>query len=162
MQQLRRKNQQLSPEDTIAIFHKGTSGVLALMGADGYPYAVPMSYVYHEGKIFFHCGKNGHKIDAIRHNPKASFCVIGQDEIKPEEYTTYYTSAIAFGCVHVIEDDREKWAAITRLCEKYYPAATAEMHKTAVAKDFAPMCMLELTVEHMSGKEALELAKARQ
>lgn len=95
--EMRRKKQVLSQQEVVDIMHKGTSGVLALIGDNDYPYAVPISYVYDDGKIFFHSAKSGHKIDAILKNAKASFCVIDQDYIVPEEYTTYFRSVIAFG-----------------------------------------------------------------
>ena len=75
-----RRIKQLLPEDTAKeILARNTGGTLALLGDDDYPYAVPMSYVYADGKIYFHCAKEGHKIDAIRNHDKASFCVIDQD-----------------------------------------------------------------------------------
>ena len=112
--EMRRKRQMLSEDDCKIILREGTSGVLALSGDDGYPYAVPLSYVYDGEKIFFHCAKSGHKLDAIRRNPKASFCVIGQDKVVPEEYTTDYRSVIAFGTVRILEDDREKYDSVRR------------------------------------------------
>ena len=81
--EMRRKNQSLSPEAVAAVFRRGSAGVLAVSGDDGYPYAVPLSYVYADGKLFFHCAKSGHKIDSLRRNSKASFCVIDQDQIMP-------------------------------------------------------------------------------
>ena len=88
--EMRRRKQQLSESECSAILARGTSGVLALRGDEGYPYAVPLSYVYDDRKIYFHSAKAGHKIDAIRSCSKASFCVIDQDEVVPEEYTTYF------------------------------------------------------------------------
>ena len=73
---MRRKRQQLAEEESIGILQKATSGTLALMGDNDYPYAVPISYVYHEGKLYFHSALTGHKVDAIRKCDKASFCVI--------------------------------------------------------------------------------------
>lgn len=73
---MRRKRQQLSNEESIAILEKATAGTLALLGDDDYPYAVPISYVYHEGKLYFHSALSGHKVDAIRKCEKASFCVM--------------------------------------------------------------------------------------
>ena len=72
--EMRRKKQILTPEKSIEILKKGTSGVLALSGDDGYPYAVPLSYVYENSMLYFHGAKEGHKIDAIRTCDKASFC----------------------------------------------------------------------------------------
>ena len=86
--EMRRKKQLLSDEVSREILERNTSGVLSLMGDEGYPYGVPLSYVLVGDKIFFHCAKEGHKIDAIRNCEKASFCVIDQDQIVSEEYTT--------------------------------------------------------------------------
>lgn len=63
--EMRRKKQALSLEESIAVLNHGTSGVLAVSGDNDYPYAVPLSYAYHDGKIFFHCAKTGHKLDAV-------------------------------------------------------------------------------------------------
>ena len=114
---MRRKRQALPPEQCAAILRRGTSGVLALAGDAGYPYAVPLSYVYTDGKLYFHCAKAGHKLDAIQREPRASFCVIDQDEIVPEEYTTYFRSVIAFGRIRILADDAQKRSAIDALAQ---------------------------------------------
>ena len=160
--EMRRKRQLLSEEASDRILFGQTSGVLAVEGDGGYPYAVPLSYVYDGKALYFHCAKAGHKLDAIRRNPKASFCVIAQDEIVPEEYTTYFRSVIAFGTVREIEDEEEKRKAIELLAEKYAPKDTPEGRKAAIDRDWAPLCMLKMTVEHMTGKESIELVKRQQ
>ena len=104
---MRRSRQELSREECEAILKEGTSGVLALLGDGDYPYAVPLSYVYEDGKIYFHCAKTGHKLDAIRRQEKASFCVIGQDQILPEKFTTCFSSVIVFGKVRILEEEGE-------------------------------------------------------
>lgn len=160
--EMRRKKQLLSQEETAAVLTRGTSGVLALSGDNGYPYAVPISYVYDGEKLYFHCAKSGHKLDAIRREEKASFCVIDQDQIVPEEYTTYFRSVIVFGTIRILEDEAEKWAAIEKLALKYAPDSTAEGRTQEIQKEWAPLCMLEMTIGHMTGKEAIELVQARQ
>lgn len=87
---MRRKRQLLPTEESVAILERMTNGTLALHGDDGYPYAVPVSYVYADGKIYFHSAMQGHKVDAILRNDKVSFCVVEQDEVKPAEFTTYF------------------------------------------------------------------------
>ena len=159
---MRRKRQALSPEACAAILARGTSGVLALSGDDGYPYAVPLSYVYDGGAIYFHCAREGHKLDAIRRNPKASFCVIDQDQVVPEEYTSYFRSVIAFGTVRVLEGEGERRSAIEKLALKYAPEDSAGRRREAIDREWAPLCMLEMTVEHLTGKEAIELVRARE
>ena len=157
--EMRRKRQLLSQEDIQKVLYQGTSGVLAVSGDDTYPYAVPLSYVYDGEKIYFHSAKSGHKIDAVSQNPKASFCVIDQDQIVPEEYTTYFRSVIVFGTIRILHDEAEKREAIEKLAVKYAPDDTEENRKKAVERDWKPLCMLEMTPEHISGKEAAELVR---
>ena len=159
-QVMRRSRQALSWQETEEILRRGTSGVLALAGAEGYPYAVPLSYVYTQGILYFHCAKVGHKLESIRRCEKASFCVVDRDEIKPEAYTTYYRSAIAFGSVRILESEEEKRHAIEQLSPKYHPMDTPAHRKAVIDREYAPLCMLAFTVEHMTGKQAIELTKA--
>ena len=158
---MRRKKQVLSQKEVEDILHKGTSGVLALLGDNDYPYAVPISYVYDDGKVYFHSAKSGHKIDAIQRTAKASFCVIDEDLVVPEEYTTYFRSVIAFGRIRIVEDDSEKRAAIEKLAIKYAPEDTAANRDYAISREWKPLCMLEMTIDHVTGKEAIELVKER-
>lgn len=155
--EIRRKKQTLSLEESIQILEKGTAGVLALSGDEGYPYAVPISYVYEDSKLFFHGAKNGHKIDAIRRCGKASFCVIEQDHIVPEKYTTYFKSVIAFGRIRIMEGEAEIRKAVETLALKYHPNDTEEGRREAIQRDWNRLCMIELSIEHLSGKEAIEL-----
>ena len=70
--EMRRNKQLLSMEETEAVMNRCTNGVMACIGDEGYPYASPLSYVYYNGKVYFHSAKAGHKIDAILKNPKVS------------------------------------------------------------------------------------------
>ena len=124
--EMRRIKQALSKEESIQILEKGTSGVLALSGDDGYPYAVPISYVYADSRLYFHSAKCGHKIDAILKCPKASFCVIEQDVVVPEKYTTFFRSVIAFGQIRILEESSEIRSAVEMLAVKYHPNDTEE------------------------------------
>ena len=82
---MRRIKQVLSQEENIKILERNTAGVLAVTGDDGYPYAVPISYVYADGQIYLHSAKTGHKRDGIMRNRKISFCVVDQDQVVPEK-----------------------------------------------------------------------------
>lgn len=100
---MRRGRQLLSREDTVDVMNRCTNGVLACLGDEGYPYAVPLSYVYFQDRIYFHSAKAGHKIDAITKNAKVSFAVIDEDTIVSKEYTTYFRSVLAFGKARIVE-----------------------------------------------------------
>lgn len=158
---MRRSRQMLPMEKSQEILYRGTSGVLAVSGDDDYPYTVPLSYVYDGDKLFFHCGKSGHKLDSIVRNAKVSFCVIDQDAIVPEEYTTYFRSVIVFGKIRILSEETEKRKAIEKLAVKYAPNDTEENRNQAIEREWTPLCVLELTPEHISGKEAIELVRQR-
>ena len=160
--EMRRFKQQLSSDECIAILNKETAGVLALQGDDDYPYAVPLSYVYADNKLYFHGAKTGHKIDAISRNPKASFCVVSEDNVVPEKYTTYFRSVIAFGKMRIITDEAEKREAIEILAKKYFPEDSADHRNKAIESEYRPLCMFVLEIEHMTGKEAIELVRAKR
>ena len=158
--QMRRIKQSLSSEESLAVLQRGTSGVLGVYGEDGYPYTVPLSYVYHDSKIYFHCAKSGHKLDGIRANEKVSFCVIDEDRVVPQEYTTYYRSVIVFGKARILEDEAEKRRALEILAERYSPDHK-EGRLREINEQFHQVCMVELSIDHMTGKEAIELVRAK-
>lgn len=158
--EMRRKRQQLSEEESIGILQKSTSGTLALLGDEDYPYAVPISYVYHEGKLYFHSALAGHKVDAIRSCDKASFCVIEQDDVQPKKYTTFFRSVIAFGRIHIIEDEQDKLEAALLLGNRYNPNDDESLKKE-LEGGFTRMLMIRFDIEHLTGKEAIELIKQR-
>lgn len=160
--EMRRNRQELSLEENMEVLRKGTSGVLAVNGEDGYPYAVPLSYVYYDSKIYFHCANEGHKIDSIKKDSKVSFCVIDQDIVMPEEYTTYYRSVVVFGKACVLEDDAEKRDAIEAICAKYLPEEMKEDWEKTVDGAFEKFSIVAIEVEHLTGKEAMQLVKKKQ
>lgn len=155
--EMRRFRQQLSQEECENILARGTSGVLAVAGDGGWPYAVPLSYAYQDGKLLFHCATAGHKLDALRREPRASFCVIDRDQVVPQRFTTYYRSVIAFGAVRIIRDEGPLRAAAEQLGQKYSPLVPREALTAEIDDSLGRMCILEMTVEHMTGKAAREL-----
>jgi len=157
---MRRKKQLLPEAETIAMLESCTSGVLAVQGDDDYPYAVPLSFVYEDGKLFFHAAKAGHKIDAIERNEKASFCVIAADDVVQSTFTTHFRSAIAFGRLRILTEDGEKRHALECLVKKYSPDYVAE-GDAEIEGDWKRVCAIELAIEHMTGKAALEIIKER-
>jgi len=155
---MRRHRQQLSDEESLGILRKATSGTLALLGDGGYPYAVPISYVYDNGKLYFHSAMSGHKVDAIRSCDKASFCVIDQDDVRPAEYTSYFRSVIAFGRIRIVEDESEKLAIARILGNRYNPNQEEALQKE-LEHGLGRMLAIRFDIEHLTGKEAIELVR---
>ena len=157
--EMRRKAQQLPRAEAEEILCAGSSGVLALAGEEGYPYALPISYVYHGGRLYFHCAPAGHKLNAIARCPKASFCVIAQDDVVPALYTTRYRSVIAFGTIRQLEDEQAIIAALDVLGRKYAPDLDPSAE---IAGSLHRVCVLEMTIDHLTGKEGIELTRLRE
>lgn len=187
---MRRHKQQLSQEKCFEILEKGSSGTLALLDKQGFPYSVPLSYVFFPGKateaqipesqilhpngekpasaetqdnlgsIYFHSALKGHKIDAIRNCAKASFCVIAADDVIPEKFTTAYRSVIVFGEVRIVKDDTNRKLGLELLGRKYSPNFEEAM-QSEIANAFDRTAIIELKIEKITGKEGLELTKAR-
>jgi uncharacterized protein len=153
---MRRKKQLLSEAETIEILQSCTSGVLAVAGDNDYPYAVPLSYAYKDGKLFFHFAKEGHKIDSIGRNDKVSFCVIKTDDIIQKTFTTHFRSAIVFGRIKILTEDSEKKYALECLVEKYSPDYIAE-GQFEIEREWKRVCTAEIKIEHMTGKAAIEI-----
>ncbi|MBR2287412.1 MAG: pyridoxamine 5'-phosphate oxidase family protein [Clostridia bacterium] len=161
--EMRRIAQQLEKEESEQILRDATSGVLAVYGDDGYPYTVPVSHVYQDGKIYFHCAKVGHKIDALRRCDKVSFCVIWQDEVMPKERTTAFISVVAFGRARIVEDEAGLRYIADLVGKKYsgdYPELCQQETDEVIAAN--RMYCVEITVEHLTGKCGRQVLEKRK
>jgi hypothetical protein len=157
---MRKKKQLLSEKESVEILESCTSGVLAVSGDNGYPYAVPLSYANKDGKIYFHFATEGHKLDAIKNNDKVSFCVIKTDDVIQETFTTHYRSVIVFGRARILTNDNEKRFALECLVEKYSPDFIKE-GRSEIERSWDRFCAAELHIEHMTGKAAKELIQQK-
>ncbi len=155
LRQMRRSKQLLSVEDTAAVMERCTCGILACLGDDDYAYAVPLSYVYLNSIIYFHSAKTGHKIDAMRRNPKVSFSVVDEDRVVSQEYTTYYRSVIAFGRARIVEG--EEWHQAFRTLVEKYSGDRPEEEKREEVANCSHSLIVAIDVEHITGKAAVEL-----
>ena len=157
--EMRRKRQQLNERECVEIMNKNTSGVLAVLGDEGYPYAVPISYVYDGESMYLHCAKSGHKLDAIKSCDKESFCVVDQDNVVPQEYTTHFRSVVLFGRASILNNDEEILSAIGKLAIKYNPTDNNVNRDRAIKNEYSCMCIIKIDIDHMTGKESIELTK---
>lgn len=149
---MRRFKQQLSSEECIELLKRLPRGVLAVLGDDEYPYALPLDHYYdpQSGHLFFHCAKEGHKIDAIRRHEKVSFCVMDEGYRNEGEWALNIRSVIVFGTLREVEDRERALEMVRKLGLKYYPDAKdvdAEMRRSS-----ARVQCLELIPAHITGK----------
>lgn len=157
---MRRFKQQLPEAEVRQILTEATNGVLSLVDAAGEPYGVPMSFVY-DGRqtIYFHCAREGRKMDCIRHERRASFCIVALDDVRPAEFTTYFRSVVVDGRIAVVEERSEVVEALRLLGAKYAPGHDSG---TEIAKGLERVAVLRLTIGSASGKEAIELTRRRE
>ena len=156
--EMRRAKCALKIETAEKILREGIFGVLALSGDDGYNYAVPINYAFDDNKIYFHSALSGHKIDAVQNNDKVSFCVVGRHEVVAEEFTSYFTSVIAFGRIRITENAAEKTRALELLADKYSPNVEKNLRDKEISRINAVKILI-LEIEHLSGKAARELIR---
>ena len=151
-----RAKQQLTREECIEILKTEKRGVLSVLGDEGYPYGMPLNHYYNEadGKIYFHSGKLGHKIDALRANEKASFCVLDEGRREAGEWALRFRSVIVFGRVEFVEDRETVYEISAKLSRKF---TDDEAYIADEIRRVGPAtCMFALTPEHLTGKRIRE------
>ena len=152
--EMRRFKQQITEEECIQILTKQPRGVLSMLGDDNYPYGIPLDHWYCEenGKLYFHCAKTGHKLDAVREHDKVSYCVMDDGFRKEGDWALNIRSVVIFGRMRVVDDadDELKRKIATGLCRKF--TDDEEFLKKELTNALPRAAFLELTPEHMTGK----------
>ena len=149
---MQRKKQQLSKSECAEVLRRQLRGVLSVLGDDGYPYGVPINHYYCEedGKIYFHGGMNGHKIDALRRCDKASFCVYDEGYRKDGDWALNIRSVIVFGRVEFIEDRELTYEMSRRLSHRF--TQDEDYIEREIERSGRHTLMFALTPEHITGK----------
>ncbi len=147
-----RKKQVLSEKECIEILRNEKRGVLSVIGDDGYPYGLPINHFYNDedGKIYFHSGKTGHKIDAMEACDKASFCVYDSGFRKESEWSLHIKSVIVFGRIEFVEDHQKALEISRRLSYKF--TDDKAYIDNEVDKFGQAVLVFSLMPEHITGK----------
>ena len=150
--EMRRFKQQISEEECIRILKEEPRGVLSVLGDEGYPYGVPLDHWYSESdeKLYFHCAKEGHKLDAIAKCDKVSYCVYDKGFRKDGEWALNINSVIVFGKIRLVTDPDLTRKICTKLVQKFTDDQ-AYLEKELTNALPRVQC-LELEIEHMTGK----------
>ncbi len=147
--EMRKHKRQMTKEESCDVLKKGIDGVLGTISNNGYPHTVPLNYVYYKDKIYFHSAKEGLKIDNINSNEKVSFTVVSKNDVNSQLFTTDFQSVICYGKAKIIGESKE---ILLELIKKYSPAFLNE-GKKYIDKAFMNTNIVEITIEHMTGKE---------
>ncbi len=82
--QVRRADKLMKEVRAREVLEKGFCGRLATVGADGWPYCVPLLYVLQEGDILVHNTRaKGHLRENVDHEPRVCFEVDEPGEVFP-------------------------------------------------------------------------------
>jgi len=151
---MRRKNRELPYEECIEILTNEPRGVLAVLGDYDYPYTVPMTHVFVDGKIYFHGAQTGHKNDAIKKHDKASYCVMDKGVKAKDSWWYTFKSVVVFGKIRTLTDKDEKIEKLTYLGDKFFP--THEETVSEINRLLDKTEVFEITIDHISGKRVEE------
>lgn len=151
---MRRVKQQLSDNECIQILQDESRGILSVLGDSGYPYGIPLNYVYNDNKIIFHAALEGHKYDSVKKHDKVSFCVLNSGEKVENEWWYTFKSVILFGRIKEIEDLNEKVQKLRLLGNKYFPSE--KYTEEEINKYLDRTLVLEMDIEHRTGKVVTE------
>lgn len=149
---MRRSPQAISHEEMVDLLRSETRGVMSVQGDDGYPYGFPINHYYDEeaNKIYIHGANFGHRVDAVKKDPKVSYCVFGQDSQKEGDWAKYVKSVIVFGKAELVEDKDEIMRVCRLLCNKF--PCTPEYIESEIAKDTDRTLVIAINIEDMNGK----------
>jgi nitroimidazol reductase NimA-like FMN-containing flavoprotein (pyridoxamine 5'-phosphate oxidase superfamily) len=148
--EMRRQDRKIEPAEAVRILEAEQYGILSTTGSSGYSYGVPLSYVYSNNCIYFHCANEGQKLDNIKYNNKVSFCVVGNITLLPQSFSVNYESVIVFGKAMEIFEG-EKQTALEAIVAKYSPAFTKE-GLSYIKNSSGDTRIFKIGIEHMTGK----------
>ena len=150
MKGIRRSDREITIQEAKDILDNAEYGIMSTVGKDGQPYGLPLSYVYKNECIYFHCAISGHKLENIEHNSKISFCVVGKTKVLPDKFGTEYESAVVFGVASEV-NGAERHDALLWLLEKYSSDFIKEGKRYIDQKDKATK-VFKIEINHISGK----------
>lgn len=147
---MRRKDRELGADDALKVLMQGEYGVLSTVGVDGQPYGIPLSYIYKDNAVYFHCANEGHKLENLAGNHRVAFCVVGRTNVLPAEFVTNYESVVVFGSASEVQGS-EKYAALLALLEKYSPDFI-ESGKRYIEENTARTKVVKISIDQLTGK----------
>lgn len=151
---MRRFKQQLTVQECETILKDAYRGFLSVHGENGYPYTIPINFLYKDNRIYFHSALQGHKIDAIKQSAKACFTVINNPVKQENDWWYHVSSVVCFGQVSIVEDHEERMEILKSFGQKYFPEGyDMEKDLKMNAHRAAVLCF---SIDHITGKRVKE------
>ncbi len=149
--EIRRRDRALSETEAREILARAEHGVLATVGADGWPYAVPLNHVLDGDVLYMHCASEGHKLENIANEERVSYCAVASATVLPARLSTLYESAVVFGRATVVSDATERRRALELLGQRFCAEFTFEVEQ-AIRKDGPRTTIVRVHIERITGK----------
>ena len=150
MNELRRNDRAMPQDEALALLDEADYGILSTVSENSEPYGVPLNSCFTDNSIYFHCAREGQKLNNLEHNQKVSFCVVGKTQLMPEKFSTIYESVIVFGNTEEVFA-AEKQNALEKLLQKY-SAEFLEPGKKYIKKSQAEARVFKINLSRMTGK----------
>jgi len=159
---VRRADKLMSEDRARALLAAGHSGRLATVGADGWPYCVPLLYVWMDGEIWVHnTAARGHLKANVEHEARVCFEIDQPGEVFAYgrfecDSSVAYQSVVAFGRIRIVEERAEKQRFCEGLLAKY-GRQEWEKPEARRPKNFFPrldqITVYAIAIERVTGKE---------
>jgi nitroimidazol reductase NimA-like FMN-containing flavoprotein (pyridoxamine 5'-phosphate oxidase superfamily) len=148
---MRRLDMKMSDEDINRLLLRGREGVISTINDNGYPYAIAVNYVHLNNKIYFHCARQGQKLDNIKRDEKVSFLIYDSVEVLGEKLNTLYQSVVIYGRARVLNASEE---VLKALVDKYADISEEKLGRM-IEKEINQTAMIEIEIDYISGKQSL-------
>ena len=149
MRKMRRNDRATTTEKAWEILENAEYMTLSMMGAEGVPYGVTLSFARVENALYFHCANEGYKLDSLRKNPAVCVNAVRQQRTKAEEFTVAFESAVAFGTACEVTEQSEKEQGLLAICKKYAPENPGA---AAYIAQYPQVSVWRIAVADLSGK----------
>ena len=148
---MRRKDREMTKEFALQVVDKCEWATLAMVTPENTPYCIPISIARIDEFVYFHCAKDGRKIDCMRHCNDVCISCVGDTQRLDDEFSTKYESAEIFGKAIRVTDDEEKIYALRALCERHTPLNMRNFDD-AINKSLWRTDIWKITIDDITGK----------
>ncbi len=149
---LRRQDRALPESDAHQLLHSVPYGILCLQDTNGGGYGIPLNYAWDGADtLYMHCAGEGHKLDCLRQEPRATFVLTGDNSILPAKFSTAYESVLVHGIAQIVETEDEKFRALQLLIQKLTPQEQARGDEY-IARAIHATTVIRFSMNHICGK----------
>ncbi len=152
---MRRKDRARDLDFSLALMDRCTHGIVAFQTGGDAPYCIPLSLARKGRSLYFHCAREGRKLDLLRSDPRVCVTFVAQDDpvfTPPAMFSTYFQSVVATGTAHELTEEADKIEGLALICSKLLPEQMGEPFQHAIARSLAVTSVWRIDLEDIQGK----------